>query len=76
MALRALYIIGILRQNGGAPDEVVALTFSRRYCMMHDSHGVTSTSLAVHAQRSCCCCHDLHTGCDSWHIKSDVSGHT
>ncbi|DBB05516.1 TPA: hypothetical protein ACH3X1_012469 [Trebouxia sp. C0004] len=30
MALRALYIIGILRQNGGAPDDVVALTFSRR----------------------------------------------
>ncbi|DBB08139.1 TPA: hypothetical protein ACH3X3_008328 [Trebouxia sp. C0006] len=30
MALRALYIIGILRQNGGAPDAVVALTFSRR----------------------------------------------
>ncbi|DBA81006.1 TPA: hypothetical protein ACH3X2_007212 [Trebouxia sp. C0005] len=30
MALRALYIIGILRQNGAAPDDVVALTFSRR----------------------------------------------
>ena len=30
MALRALYTIGILRQNDGAPDDVVALTFSRR----------------------------------------------
>jgi len=52
MALRALYIIGILRQNGGAPDAVVALTFSRRYSTMKISHAVADTSLTVHAQRS------------------------
>ncbi len=75
MALRALYTIGILRQNGGAPDDVVALTFSRRWSIMHVIHAVADAFIAVHAWKSCCFHHNLYTGAILG-IKNDVSGQT